>query len=96
MENFKVICINDADRPDGIPLSKWIKKGDTYTVIEVSHMRMQGGKLGFKLAEIDLDSCFPYQYFSATRFAIPTDPNQKDQWAEEVLEKILKENPELV
>jgi hypothetical protein len=32
-------------------------------------MSIQVGKLGYKLAEIDLDeACFPYQYFSADRF----------------------------
>ena len=85
---FRVICINDQDRPNDIPTSKWIKKGELYTVIEVSKMRMQGGLLGFKLQEVDLDTCFPYQYFSATRFGIPME----DQViVENYLEKLLKE-----
>lgn len=88
---FRVICIRDEDRPDGIPTSKWIKKGELYTVIAVDKMRMQNNQLGFKLQEIDLDGCFPYQYFAATRFGIPME----DQViVENYLEKLLKEGKE--
>lgn len=90
MEPFKVICVNDKDRPDGIPTSKWIKRGQVYTVIQVSKMLIQGGKLGFKLAELNIDDCFPYQFFSADRFGIPVP----DKWAEEYLEKVLQEAKE--
>ncbi len=85
---FKVICIDDTCRPDGIPLSKWIKKDNMYTVIDIKKMNLQGGMLGYKLEEIDLDSCFPYQYFSAKRFAIIL--KQDNKWAEETLEKVLE------
>ena len=90
MEPFKVVCINDWDRPDDIPKSKWLKRGELYTVILVGKMMIQGGKLGFKLAELNIDDCFPYQFFSAERFALPA-PNR---WVEEVLEKALQEAKE--
>lgn len=88
---FKVICINDAERPNEIPASKWIKKGEIYTVLEVAKMRVQGGILGFKLYERNIDDCFPYQYFTATRFAVPT---QDQLWADEYLATLLKEAKE--
>jgi len=84
-----VICINNKDRPDGIPLSKWIKESEIYTVTEVTRMRMQGGKLGFKLAEVNIDDCFPYQYFDASRFALLKSPGE--QWAENELDRILED-----
>ena len=91
MKPFEVLCIDDANRPDGIPTSKWITKGQQYIVIEVSKMRMQGNLLGYKLAKIDLDSCFPYQYFAASRFGIIVDQFVEDAWVEEKLEKIMRE-----
>lgn len=65
----KVICINDKNRPNIIPLSKWLKEGEIYTVLEVMKCNVQGGLLGFKLEEIDLKGCEPYLYFSYERFA---------------------------
>ena len=88
---FKVICMDDSNRPDGIPISSWIKKGNTYTVLEVAKMRMQGGVLGFKLEEINIDGCFPYQFFAAKRFGIPI---VKQMWVDEYLAKLLKEAQE--
>jgi hypothetical protein len=88
MQHFSVICINDSNRPDGIPANKWPKKGQTYTVIQVDKMRIMGGVLGFKLAEINIDDCFPYQYFMASRFGIPI---AGQDWAEARLLKEAKE-----
>ena len=86
---FKVVCINDSNRPDGIPTSKWVKKGVTYTVIQVMKMRMQGGMLGFKLDEINLDQYFPYQYFAANRFAVIVGDG--NYWAQQELDRLLEE-----
>jgi hypothetical protein len=37
-------------------------------------MNIQRNKVGVKLAEIELgQSCFPYEYFDADRFAIATE-----------------------
>ena len=89
MTKFKVICINDKARPDGIPTSKWIKEGETYTVIQISQLLIQVGIVGFKLAEVNIDDCFPYQFFAATRFAIPQPI--KNEWAESELDRLLEE-----
>lgn len=63
------ICIDDSNRPNDIPLSKWVKEGDTYHVIHATIVLPQG-ILGIKLNEIDLDAnCIPYTFFSANRFA---------------------------
>ena len=67
---FKALCINDADRPSDIPLSQWIQKGKLYTVIKVGKMLVQGGKIGFHLAEVNLDGCAPYLTYAANRFAV--------------------------
>lgn len=68
---MKVTCINDSNRPKQIPPEKWIVKGQTYTVISTTLMNIQRNKVGVKLAEIELgQSCFPYEYFDADRFAI--------------------------
>lgn len=69
-----VICINDKNRPKQIPADKWIKEGESYTVVSVTLMNVQRNKLGLKLAEIELgQSCFPYEYFDADRFAVPAE-----------------------
>jgi hypothetical protein len=71
---MRVTCINDSNRPKQIPPQKWIVKGEFYTVIATTMMNIQRNKIGLKLAEIDLgQSCFPYEYFDADRFAIATD-----------------------
>jgi hypothetical protein len=84
---FKVMCINDSDRPDGIPTSKWVKKGNIYTVIKVSVINIQGRVLGFKLKELNIDDCFPYQYFLASRFGIIIPTKEIEEHFEEVLEE---------
>lgn len=86
---MRVVCIDDTNRPNDVPLSKWVKKGEPYTIIEIVRLSMQPGMLGFKLEEINLDDCFPYRYFASYRFAplVPT----KTEWAEAILEKIAEE-----
>jgi len=67
------MCINDKNRPDNIPESKWVKKGEEYTVI-FTIMVMPQRELAVQLDEIDLDeSCMPYEYFLANRFAFDED-----------------------
>ncbi len=89
---FKVICLDDSNRPESIPTSKWIKKGESYTVIKIGKLLIQNGLVGFKLQEVNIDDCYPYQFFSAKRFGIPTP----DKWIEEELERLLKEAQEEV
>ena len=51
---MKLICINDSDRPNDIPTSKWIKKGNHYTAVKFNKMNMQAGALGVQLEEIEI------------------------------------------
>lgn len=67
---MKVICINDKEKPNEIPFSRWVKKNNEYTIIKVMKMKMQGGVAGVKLEEINNDDLFPYSYFRLDRFAI--------------------------
>ena len=71
------ICINDKARPSDIPISKWIKEGEIYHIIYATIVLPQG-VLAFQIQEIDLDdNCYPYEYFSADRFAINEDDKYK-------------------
>ncbi len=67
----EVIALHIENRPNEVPLSKWLVKDRKYTVIDVVKCNVQGGVLGFKLEEIDLSGCAPYLYFAAWRFGIP-------------------------
>jgi hypothetical protein len=86
---FKVICLDASGRNESIPESKWINKNEIYTVVKVDKINMQGGKLGFQLAEVDLASCFPYTYFGAWRFGVILNPEVLEEVTEEVLEEEL-------
>jgi hypothetical protein len=76
---IKVTCIRDNGRPNEIPSTKWLKRGTEYTVVNVMKCNVQGGILGFELAEISLKGCEPYLYFSADRFGIPVDDDVKKE-----------------
>lgn len=68
---MKVVCINDLGRPDDIPLNKWIKKDEEYTVIDVIVCKAQPRKpVALVLAEIDLTGCGFYKGFNSDRFRI--------------------------
>lgn len=83
---FKAVCVDDANKPKIIPIERWVKKGEAYTVTFVVVMPRQKEKIGFRLAELDLEGCFPYDYYAARRFSI----NQK--LIDEVeLDKLLKQ-----
>lgn len=75
---MQVICINDSNRPSRIPIEKWVKKGEEYTVEYAVSLSLQVGKVGYKLKEIELDhSCFPYEYFDSERFALKSKVSEK-------------------
>lgn len=81
-------CIDDSGRPNDIPTSQWIVKGNEYTVISVWKMNMQGGILGFELAEVNLAGCAPYKYYAANRFKIKELQPQvqvEEKFAEELV-----------
>lgn len=100
MMPFRVICMNDSDRPESIPLSSWVKKDNIYTVVQVDRLHMQGGSIGYKLYEIDLDPYFPYQYFGAWRFAVIAEDlenmEEVDKLIDQITEEALKEEVSLV
>lgn len=74
---IKCVCLNDKDRPNEIPISKWVKKDKEYTIIFAIVVLPQR-KLGLQLEEIDLDeSCFPYEYFLAERFGFTKEEFDK-------------------
>jgi hypothetical protein len=86
---MKVVCINDAKRPAGVPATSWIEKGKEYTVIDAKNMLRQRGVLGYKLAEISMPEDSEYQFYSAYRFRPVDDIN--DTEAEEAVEELLEE-----
>jgi len=62
-----VECVNDNARPNEIPTTHWVKKGNAYTVISVLN-DMNGVPL-FVLEEINLTELgTPYKGFAAYRF----------------------------
>lgn len=68
---MKVICINDRNKPDKVPFEEWIIEGEEYTVTQVVNMALTPGKFGFLLKEVQLgEKSFPYEYYSADRFAV--------------------------
>ena len=68
---FVVECINSSVRPSQVPLSKWVKKGERYTVVGVSAMLSQG-VYGLFLEGHDISDCYPYKNFHSSRF-VPVD-----------------------
>lgn len=73
----KCICVNDSGKPKSISADKWLEKGREYTIIFASFLLPQN-ELGLQLKEVDLDeSCFPYEYFLANRFAFYKDDFDK-------------------
>lgn len=73
----KCICINDKNRPSKIPQEKWLKEGEEYTIIFTLIVLPQK-TLAVQLDEIDLDeSCMPYEFFLANRFAFTQDELEK-------------------
>jgi hypothetical protein len=86
---MRVICINDSNRPLKIPETQWVKKGKAYTVVRAVKMAIQANMLGFDLEEINLEGCFPYEFYDAKRFLPEDMVNQKDV-AVEVIEEELE------
>ena len=89
--NIEVICINDLHRPNEVPTTRWIKKGQTYHIIEIAKLNAQGGLYGCKLAEINNDDLVPYQFFRLDRFAMPITKELEDAILEQIDISDLKE-----
>jgi hypothetical protein len=85
------VCINDSNKPDKVPAAQWVKKGKAYTVVRVVKMGIQANTLGFDLEEVNLEGCFPYEFYDAKRFLPEDMVDQKDmavEWIEEELELV--------
>lgn len=84
----KLLCVNNRNRPNEIPQSKWdlLKEGELYTPVKWMRCNAQGGILGVKIAEIDLSDCQPYIYFAAYRFAIPVGDRILEEVETELIE----------
>lgn len=62
-------CIDHSKKPKEIPVNKWVKEGNKYSIIFTCTVLPQK-ILAFQLAEIELtDAELPYEYFSSHRFA---------------------------
>jgi hypothetical protein len=92
--NIEVICINDQYRPNEVPLSRWIKKGNHYHIIEITKLNAQNGIYGCKLAEINNDDLVPYQFFRLDRFAVVMNKDVEEALLEQIdisdLDEVLK------
>jgi hypothetical protein len=74
---IKCVCINAENKPSKIPQHKWLEKGKEYT-LSFSMTVIPQKKLAFQLEEIDLDdSCSPYTWFLANRFAFRQEDLEK-------------------
>lgn len=74
---LKCLCVDDSNKPSEIPQSNWIKKGEEYTVLFARYLLPQK-LLGLQLSEVMLDeSCHPYEYFIASRFAFRKEDLQE-------------------
>lgn len=86
---MRVVCVNDSNKPDKIPVNQWIKKGNVYTVVRAVKMGIQANTLGFDLEEVNLTGCFPYEYYDAKRF-LPEDMVKQEDVAVEIIEEELE------
>lgn len=89
---MRVTCINDSNRPNEVPLSRWVKKGEEYTIVKIDKMVQQGGIGGVKLEELNNDDLYPWSYFNINRFTF--SQKQLDEAIEKgeiVMEELLEE-----
>lgn len=74
---IKCVCINNDNRPNRVPESKWLEKGKEYTLAFTMTVHPQK-TLAFQLQEIELDeTCSPYSWFLASRFAFKQEDLEK-------------------
>lgn len=66
---IRCLCVNAENKPSKIPQHKWLEEGKEYT-LAFSMTVLPQKKLAFQVQEIELDeSCSPYTWFLADRFA---------------------------
>ena len=74
---IKCLCVDDSNKPNQIPKDKWVEKGKEYTIL-FSMTVLPQKQLAFQVNEIDLDdSCSPYTWFLANRFAFREEDLQR-------------------
>ena len=74
---IKCLCIDDNNKPSKIPQHKWLEQGKEYT-LAFSMTVMPQKKLAFQVQEIELDdSCSPFTWFLASRFAFRQEDLEK-------------------
>lgn len=66
----RCICIDDSNRPNELPVTKWPKMGQEYHIIYTVTVLPQN-EIAVTLSEIELtENELPYEYFLLKRFAI--------------------------
>lgn len=74
---IKCFCIDADNKPSKIPQHKWLEKDKEYT-LAFSMTVLPQKKLAFQVQEIDLDdSCSPFTWFLANRFAFRQEDLEK-------------------
>lgn len=79
-----VVCIDDSNRPEDIPLSSWVVRGKEYTIVN-SFVGFGGAEI-VEIAEIDLKKITNgiYGGFRASRFSAPQTNLIKKSVAKEI------------
>lgn len=73
----EVLCINSKDKPDEIPLSRWIQKDFKYNITHIYFHPNQGIQ-GVDLAEVKLTpECYPYVTYKLSRFGVTLENLEK-------------------
>lgn len=80
---FKVVCINDANRPPDIPTSNWIQKDKEYTVLRVGRNKLTNEEY-FILQEVQPTP--PYGGYKVERFKLPHPQSIESQYEKQALE----------
>jgi hypothetical protein len=84
---MKLLCINDLGKPNEIPDSLWIKRGEVYVLDR--WIRGANTHLVVLVKPVLDKGCFPYTGFAANRFSI-LPPGYEAKWDKEI-EKLLRE-----
>ena len=70
-------CVDASNMPRRFPKDKWVVEGEKYKINYVCRVIPQN-VLAYSLYEKPLDkSCYPYEYFLATRFAVRDEDVEK-------------------
>jgi hypothetical protein len=90
MDSFKVVCVNDRNKPEGF-VGTWVEKNKMYTVVDFKRLANHGMQLGYKLEEAPIDEDCPYKFFLSNRFRLADDSD----FAQEAFDKLMEEVAEV-